>query len=74
MKREEGSPRRLEWNSRRKIKIKTTMLDLVSALNNEIKSGEEVLVPLIVLDMMDKGLLKFISQPRGKTTAVDRGV
>jgi hypothetical protein len=69
MKREEGFPRRLEWNSRRKIKIKTTMLDLVSALNNEIKSGEEVLVPLIVLDMMDKGLLKFISQPRGKTTA-----
>jgi hypothetical protein len=69
MKKEEGSSRRLEWNARRKIKVKTTMLELVSALNNEIKSGEEVLVPLIVLDMMDKGLLKFISPSKRKTAA-----
>ena len=65
MKRERGSSRHLQWDSRRKIRIKTTMVDLVGALNYEVKAGEEVLVPFIVLDMMKRGLLKFVNPPKG---------
>jgi len=43
------------------------MLDLITALNNEIKAGEEILVPFIMLDMMEKGMLKFVGPPKGKT-------
>jgi len=44
-------------------RIKTTMYNLISALNEEVEAGETILVPLIVLDMMENGLLKFIRHP-----------
>jgi hypothetical protein len=36
------------------------MYNLISALNEEVEAGETILVPLIVLDMMENGILKFI--------------
>jgi hypothetical protein len=42
------------------------MFDLIKAINDEIKAGEEFLVPLIVLDMMQTGLLKFIGPPNAQ--------
>ena len=66
MKRETGPSPALGWDSKRKITIRTTMVDLIRALNDELKTGEEVLVPFIVLDMMDRGLLKFVDSPKTK--------
>jgi len=67
MERKRDSSHHLQSNSRRKIRVRTTMLDLITALNNEIKAGEEILVPFIMLDMMEKGMLKFVGPPKGKT-------
>ena len=39
------------------------MYNLISALNEEVEAGEKILVPLIVIDMMEKGLLKFTRNP-----------
>ena len=63
MKKGRGSSRDPQRIPRPKKRIRTTMFDLIKALTDEIKPGEEVLVPLIVLDMMETGLLKFIGHP-----------
>ena len=42
------------------------MFDLIKAIDDEIKTGEEVLVPLVVLHMMKTGLLKFIDHPNAQ--------
>lgn len=70
MERKRDSSRHLQPNPRRKIRVRTTMLDLLNALNNEINAGEEILVPFIMLDMMERGMLKFVGPPKGKTTGV----
>ena len=63
MNRKSGIDLHPQWNSSPRKRIKTTMYNLISALNEEVEAGEKVLVPLIVLDMMEKGLLKFIRHP-----------
>ena len=40
-------------------KIKTTLFDLLEAINKEIKAGEEDLVFLVVLHLISTGRLKF---------------
>jgi hypothetical protein len=72
MERRRDSSHPLQSDSKRKIRVRTTMLDLISALNNEIKAGEEILVPFIMLDMMQKGVLKFVGPPKGKTARAGR--
>ena len=52
-----------QWSPSPIKKIRTTMYNLISALNEEVEAGEKILVPLIVLDMMEKRLLKFIRHP-----------
>ena len=59
-------------SSKRKIKIKTTMADLLKALNNEVKPGEHALVPFIVVDMMDRGMLKFVNPNAKKDIEAER--
>jgi len=71
MKREDGFRRYSHLHSGRKTRVTTTMLDLLRALNSEVKAGEEVLVPFIVVDMMERGLLKFIDRPKRKAVAVE---
>ena len=59
-------------SSKRKIKIKTTMADLLKALNSEVRPGEHGLVPFIVVDMMDRGMLKFVSPTAKKDIEAER--
>jgi hypothetical protein len=63
MNRKSGIDLRPQLSSSPRKRIKTTMYNLISALNEEVEAGETILVPLIVLDMMEKGLLKFIRHP-----------
>jgi hypothetical protein len=72
MNKEGVSPLGLYSNPRRKIKIKTTMGDLLRALNSELRVGEQGLVPFIVVDMMERGLLKFVNPPARKNAEGER--
>ena len=63
MNRKRGTDLPPQWGPCPRKKIRTTMYNLISAINEEVKAGEKILVPLIVLDMMEKGLLKFIRHP-----------
>jgi hypothetical protein len=47
-------------DSQRTIEIRTTLLDLFTALNEEARVGEEELVPKIVFDWIKAGRLKLI--------------
>jgi hypothetical protein len=44
---------------RRTEKIKTTLFDLIDAINDEIKAGEEDMVFLVISDLISTGRLKF---------------
>ena len=59
MNRKRDTNLRAQWSPSPRKRIKTTMYNLISALNEEVEAGETILVPLIVLDMMENGLLKF---------------
>ena len=63
MERKKGPSFRTHWTVRPKMRIRTTMFDLIKALNEEVKAGEEALVPRIVRHMIDSGLLKFTGYP-----------
>ncbi len=67
MKREEGpvpSVLRLLPRSRKTMKTKTTMFDLIEALNQVVDKDEEKFVSRIVLDMVNSGRLKSVSGPK----------
>jgi hypothetical protein len=59
MKRKKDSSHHPQWIPGPKMRMKTTMFGLIRALNDEIKPGEEKLVPLAVMDMIKRGLIKF---------------
>jgi hypothetical protein len=42
------------------IKTKTTMFDLIEALNEVVEKGEEKFIPQIVRHMANRGLLKAV--------------
>lgn len=48
---------------KRTVKIRTSLFDLIEALNGEIKTGEEGFVIQIVLDLINNSLLKTIRNP-----------
>jgi hypothetical protein len=47
-------------DSQRTIEIRTTLFDLFTALNEEVRVGEEELVSRIVFDWIESGRLKSI--------------
>ena len=47
-------------DSQRTKKIRTTLFDLFTVLNEEAKVGEEDLVPKIVLGWIESGRLKLV--------------
>jgi hypothetical protein len=49
-------------DSQRTKKIRTTLFDLFTVLNEEARVGEEELVPKIVFDWIESGRLKLILQ------------
>jgi hypothetical protein len=63
MNRKRGIKPHAQWSPGPRKRIKTTMYNLVSVLDEEVEAGAGVMVPFIVLDMMEKGLLKFIPNP-----------
>ncbi len=50
--------------SQKTIKIRTTLSDLLTVLNKEVKVGEEQLVEKIVYYWIESGRLKFIPHSR----------
>jgi hypothetical protein len=46
--------------SQRTIKIRTTLFDLLTVLNEEARVGEEGLVAKIVFDWIESGRLKLV--------------
>jgi hypothetical protein len=42
--------------------IISTLYDLIEALGEAIQPGEERLVPIVVLDLMQSGQLRFLRQ------------
>ena len=63
MNRKRGIDPHAQWNPGPRKRIRTTMYNLISALNEEVEAGAKVLVPLIVMDMLEKGLVKFTRNP-----------
>jgi hypothetical protein len=47
-------------NFQRTTKIRTTLFDLFTALNEEARVGEEELVPKIVFGWIESGRLKLV--------------
>ena len=47
-------------DSQRTIKIRTTLFDLLTVLNEEVRVGEEELVAKIVFDWIESGRLKLV--------------
>ena len=47
-------------NSQRTTKIRTTLFDLFTVLNEEARVGEEELVPKIVFGWIESGRLKLV--------------
>jgi hypothetical protein len=47
-------------DSQRTIKIRTTLFDLFTVLNEEARVGEEELVPKIVFAWIESGRLKLV--------------
>ena len=47
-------------DSQRTIKIRTTLLDLITVLNEEARVGEEELVAKILFYWIESGRLKFV--------------
>ena len=47
-------------DSQRTIKIRTTLFDLFTVLNEEARVGEEGLVAKIVFDWIESGRLKLV--------------
>ena len=47
-------------NFRKTRKIKTNLYDLITAINDEIRVGEEGLVIQVLQDLMNRRCLKFI--------------
>jgi hypothetical protein len=47
-------------NLRKTRKIKTNLYDLITAINDEIRVGEEGLVIQVLQDLMNRRCLKFI--------------
>jgi len=47
-------------NFQRTIRIKTTLFDLFTVLNEEARVGEEELVPKIVFGWIESGRLKLV--------------
>ena len=45
---------------RKRIKIKTTMFDLIKTLNEVVEKGEEKFIPQIILHMINSNLLKVL--------------
>jgi hypothetical protein len=41
------------------ITTKTTLYELIEAINEVVRAGEERLIPLIVLHMIDSGKIKL---------------
>ncbi len=56
------NPRISSFNSdsQRTMKIRTTLFDLFTVLNEEARVGEEKLVAKIVLDWIESGRLKLV--------------
>jgi hypothetical protein len=56
------NPRISSFNSdsQRTIKIRTTLFDLFTVLNEEARVGEEKLVAKIVFDWIESGRLKLV--------------
>jgi hypothetical protein len=59
MNRKRGINPHAQWSPGPRKRIKTTMYNLISVLDEEVEAGAEIMVPFIVLDMMEKGLSKF---------------
>jgi len=47
-------------DSQKTIKIRTTLFDLFTALNEQARVGEEELVPKIVFHWIESGRLKLV--------------
>ena len=68
MKREKDpipSVLRLRPRSRKTMKTKTTVFDLIEALNQVVDKDEEKFVPQIVSQMVNSGRLKAVRGPEG---------
>jgi len=55
---------RLRPRSRKTMKTKTTMFDLIEALNQVVDKDEEKFVPRIVTHLVNSGRLKTESDPK----------
>jgi hypothetical protein len=60
MKKEKNHIPSFTPNFRKRIKIKTTMFDLIKTLNEVVEKGEEKFIPQIILHMINSNLLKVL--------------